>query len=467
MVNELNDAGVSELEKTKKLLDVISPTFCAAKWFQVTLHLQNGHTHSCHHPPSHQVGLSEIAQSPDALHNSAQKTRERSEMLEGKRPRECQFCWSVEDLPGANKSDRIIKSNDFWAKDQIASRDVKSWIGPVNPTYVEVSFSNQCNFKCAYCSPHVSSKWMSEIVEFGSQWNHLKYHDLEELKAKGMLPIEEEVNPYVDAFWKWWPDLKTNLKVLRITGGEPLLSPSTSKVLQSLEKEPQPKLSFAINSNLGVPGEIVDRYISDIQKVIRVKGVSDFAFYTSMDTWGEQAEYIRYGLDQKLFLRNVTKILSELSQVKIGIMCTFNALSIPNFRRLLDLVLELKEVAAQNNNFVFLDVSHLVHPEFLSVQICDSAMKETLARDLGFMEENKIEVKGGHKAFFKFEIDKVIRLVEYINQPIESRKQTDLRKAFHHFISEYDRRRKAEFSVTFPELAGFYSLCEDLSVNNR
>ena len=34
-------------------------------------------------------------------------------------------------------------------------------------TYVEVSFSNVCNFKCGYCGP-LSSKWGDEIREHGA-----------------------------------------------------------------------------------------------------------------------------------------------------------------------------------------------------------------------------------------------------------------------------------------------------------
>ncbi len=54
----------------KENLDPISPTFCTAKWKQVTLHLHNGHTHSCHHPTSHKIPLEELKDNPSALHNT-------------------------------------------------------------------------------------------------------------------------------------------------------------------------------------------------------------------------------------------------------------------------------------------------------------------------------------------------------------------------------------------------------------
>ena len=75
--------------KTKEKLDTISPSFCAAKWKQVTLHLQTGHNHSCHHPTTHKIPLDEIKNDPSALHNTQFKKEQRKLMLEGKRPAEC------------------------------------------------------------------------------------------------------------------------------------------------------------------------------------------------------------------------------------------------------------------------------------------------------------------------------------------------------------------------------------------
>ena len=38
------------LVDTKAKLDKIGKGMCLAKWTQTTIHLQLGHTHSCHHP---------------------------------------------------------------------------------------------------------------------------------------------------------------------------------------------------------------------------------------------------------------------------------------------------------------------------------------------------------------------------------------------------------------------------------
>ena len=51
----------------KKYLDKVGCGFCLAKWTQVTMHLQIGHTHSCHHPKTHKIPLTELKRNPSAL----------------------------------------------------------------------------------------------------------------------------------------------------------------------------------------------------------------------------------------------------------------------------------------------------------------------------------------------------------------------------------------------------------------
>ena len=54
------------------------------KWTQVTLQLQTGHNHSCHHPRTHKINLNEIKRNPSVLHNTQYKKLRRREMLQVK-----------------------------------------------------------------------------------------------------------------------------------------------------------------------------------------------------------------------------------------------------------------------------------------------------------------------------------------------------------------------------------------------
>jgi len=80
---------MEHLHDIKKELDSKGCGFCLAKWTQVTMHLHNGMTHSCHHPGPHKIPLEEIRLNPTALHNTNFKKLKRKEMLEGKKPAEC------------------------------------------------------------------------------------------------------------------------------------------------------------------------------------------------------------------------------------------------------------------------------------------------------------------------------------------------------------------------------------------
>ena len=70
----------------KQRLNTVGPGFCLAKWTQLTLNLQNGTAHSCHHPPVHKIDIGELKNNPSALHNTEHKKTRRKQMLDGERP---------------------------------------------------------------------------------------------------------------------------------------------------------------------------------------------------------------------------------------------------------------------------------------------------------------------------------------------------------------------------------------------
>ena len=135
-------------QQVKSKLDGVGCGFCLAKWTQVTMHLDKGLTHSCHHPSPHKIPLHEIKRNPTALHNTSFKKSKRKEMLEGKRPAECNYCWNVEDNSNSF-SDRVFKSAEEWSLGEFDKIKESSFRQDFNPKYVEVSFSNACNLKCA------------------------------------------------------------------------------------------------------------------------------------------------------------------------------------------------------------------------------------------------------------------------------------------------------------------------------
>ncbi|MFA6237017.1 MAG: twitch domain-containing radical SAM protein [Bacteriovorax sp.] len=462
-----------QYSETKEKLDSVSPSFCLAKWFQVTLHLQNGHNHSCHHPNTHQSDLNELKNNPGALHNTDFKKKVRSLMLEGVRPKECEYCWKIEDTAGTHFSDRHIKSNDDWAKPFFNEALDAGSEKDINPKYLEVSFSNSCNFKCAYCLPHISSSWMKELKQFGEYPTHSKHHAYNFLAESGKMPISDtSLNPYVKAFWEWWPSLYKDLKTFRITGGEPFMVPDTYKVLDYIAENSNPGLSLAINSNLGIEQRLIDKAVESIQKILNAKHVKEITIFTSLDTWGIQAEYIRYGLNMDLFLRNLNYILDKLPEVKLTFMCTYNLLSIASFRSFLEFILDLKnKYRIADNKFasrIVLDISYLKDPHFMCANIADDFLLEKMRSDLDFMKSNSPNRKSDNQiGFTDFELNKMQRLVSWAGTSTSPAfKNIQLKDNFV-FFSEYDKRRGTDFLKTYPEYESLWLAGKNLTQNNE
>jgi organic radical activating enzyme len=455
-------------KETKQSLDKIGKGMCLAKWTQVTLQLQTGHNHSCHHPRTHKISEKEIKRNPSALHNTQYKKLRRREMLTGKRPVECDYCWNVED--NSNRfSDRVFKSTESWSKphfDEIVNAD---WRQDFNPRYVEVAFSNACNFKCSYCGPPYSSTWMQEIKKHGAYPTTDKFNSMEGMVAENKVPIlHKDPNPYVDAFWKWWPDLYRDLHTFRITGGEPMLAKDTWKVLDYIIDEPNPNkdLNFAINSNLGLEDNMIDKLIGKINKIEDEDRVKEFVIFTSVDTWGEQAEYIRNGLEFNRFWDNMNKILEKCPRVNLTIMSTYNALSVPNYDKLIKGVYDLKQTYGSDdrywNSAVFLDSSYLRYPSHQTVQILPDYIKPLIYKQTQlteYMATPNFETR--LIGYSDIEVQKIKRIYDW-SLSVKEENLVEQRQNFYRMFSEHDKRRGTDFCKTFPELEKFFMECKDL-----
>ena len=457
--------------RVKDELDSVGKGMCLAKWTQVTLQLQTGHNHSCHHPATHKISEQEIVRNPSSLHNTRFKKLKRKEMLEGQRPTECDYCWNVEDSSD-RFSDRVFKSGESWSypfKDEIINSD---WRADYNPKYVEVAFSNACNFKCSYCGPAFSSKWVEEIEKHGGYPTTDNFNDTSWMVRENKMPIKHsDPNPYVDAFWKWWPELYRDLHTFRITGGEPLLNKDTWDVLDYIINEPNPnkELKLAINSNLGVPDKLIDRLIEKIKKIEDGNKVKELIIFTSADAWGEQAEYIRTGLEFNRFWDNVNKILEACPRVIITFMATYNALSVFNYSKLISEVYNLKRIYGNTdrywNSATFLDTSYLRYPTHQTVKVLPHQFSQNILDQVKLISYQSIpSFDSRNIGYSDIEVQKIKRIYDWMLSPQDTAEQMINRYNFYQYFSNHDLRRGTNFVKTFPELEEFYNFCKTIQL---
>lgn len=433
-------------KEMREKLDSKSPSLCLAKWTQVTLHLQNGHTQSCHHPATHKIPLEELKVNPTALHNTKFKKEKRKEMLNGIRPKECDYCWRVEDAAPELFSDRHYKSSFSWSEPHFNKIAAMEGDEDFDPTYVEVSFSNACNFKCMYCAPHISSKWMEEIKQHGPYPTSGKYNNLEWIEHAGQMPIpNNQHNPYQEAFWKWWPRLYKTLHTFRITGGEPLMSKDTFKVFDYIQQtaEPNTNLLLGINANFGVPDKLFNKFLSQTREILDSKRLRKLEIYTSAEAFNLKNDYIRFGMNYEQFINRVAKCIETLPEVPITFMCAYNALSISSFTYFLKDIELLRE--KYGKDCIYVDIPYVRHPEFLDCKI----MKEgdMIEKTWKYMEKSKwFDVDETAK------MERIYKYWKYQQQNDFTKERTDLRS----YVHELDVRRGTDFVKTFPEFKEYY-----------
>ena len=459
-----------KLENIKRRLDSVSPSMCLAKWLQVSLHLTTGKTHSCYHPPVHNIDKKELSKNPSALHNTEQKKRERALMLKGERPKGCSYCWKIEDC-GNHYSDRHYRSLEPWAVSRFKEVIEKGSYYNVIPSYVEVNFNQSCQFKCSYCSPHLSTTWAEEIKEHGPYPTITPHNDIKALKEQQMWPIGvKEHNPYVEAFWKWWPDLYPHLKTFRMTGGEPLIDHNTYRVLKYIKLHPNPDMDLVVTSNLCPPEKMVNRFKRDIKEILEDKKIFRFRIFASVDTWGEQAEYIRFGLNIKEFEKNIRALIKEIPEgLLIHFIVTVNALSVFSLKEFLERFLEWQKedfyLYKTNYRRIFVDLPYLRFPAWQTLNVLPEGIAGSYFKIcLDFMEKNRTDIdRGKYYGFGNFSINKMKRLIDISKQKMDKKQQVLNRIDFYRFFSEYDRRKQTNFVETFPELKAFWKKCKKLA----
>lgn len=420
----------------------IKHSFCAAKWLMVTMHFGMGENHSCYHPPIHRWNKDEVEKDPSALHNTSHKIEQRRQMMNGERPSECYYCFNMEDINPNAVSDRKRFTNEPWAIERRKEILSSPFDKPINPSYMEVSFANTCNFACSYCSPGQSSRWEQEIRRLGSY--PVDDHTVHQDKMHDMIP--EDNNIYIDKFWEWLPDAYKDLRYLRITGGEPLATKNFMKLLDYVANNANPNLTLVVNTNLCVPKMNLDLFFKKATALQEANTIKGLEVYTSIDTWGEQAEYIRDGLNVETWENTVRKVSSTFN-VPIRVMVTFGLMSIFNFKHFVNKIREMRNDGID----IMFNCARLVDPKQFDLRIlpdsCDKYFEDT--NDLFKRYDNTLP---------NVERETWQMVYDFWKSRKETMNETDRAyrtEQFEKFVNEYDKRREKNFSETFPELAGW------------
>lgn len=449
----------------------LGPSLCLAKWQQVSLHLPTGLNNSCYHPPLHEMDAQVVKFHPSALHNTQHKKEQRKKMLEGERPKECNYCWHMEDA--GHLSDRHYRSGEPWANEHFDTIKDLPWDADVTPSYVEVNFSHACNLSCSYCSPQFSTEWQKDIDRWGAYPTAKPHNAPEHFQGRRKpIPVREE-NPYVDAFWAWWPELYPKLKHFRMTGGEPLMDKNTYRVFDYILASPKPDLHVDVTSNFSVEPQLFTKYIDKVKELCTGERIEHFMQYVSLDTGiSEHAQYIRRGLQYQRLMANVHTYLTAVpNRNSLTYIITMNNLSLLGLQRQLEHILELRKLYSTTYQRIWFDTPVLRTPSWQSLQILPPAYTGILEQVIKWMKLNKIkEGENRFDGFKDYEIQRMERDLAWMKagKKLSDKYINEQRADFYRFFNEYDKRRGATtadardetFLDVFPQMKEFWQECK-------
>ena len=147
---------------------------------------------------------------------------------------------------------------------------------------------------------------------------------------------------------------------IRVTGGEPSQSRNFWQFMDVMKQYPSPNLRLAVNSNLGLNEATVNKLINISHEL----DIKEFDLYTSNESFGSHAEYIRDGLNYNEWKQNLVSFIENANVRNLTIMMTINNLCLLSITEFLDDMLILKEKYGMAKPHLSLNI--LRWPAFMS-----------------------------------------------------------------------------------------------------
>lgn len=391
---------------------MISKTFCILPWIHFYANPDGSVLPCCigdHRKPLGNIQQTSIIN----VWNNEQYKKMRLNMLEGIRCEECNSCYQSEDA-GVNSFRQSVNKDYAEFFNFADETNADGSLDTMKLKYLDIRWSNICNFKCRSCSSTYSSSWATEDNKQGQNKSVFIFaggnnNDL----------LYDQIKPYI-----------SEVKEIYFAGGEPLLMDKHYDILKHLIDINNTDIKIRYNTNLS---SLTFKNISVIELW---KKFSNVHLNVSLDSWGDRAEYIREGTEWKTIIDNINTVKTNCPHIHLGVssvVSAFNVYTLPEFT---DYLLDNHLVDASSINFY-----SLIHPNFYSFDIFDIETKASIIKKLS--ERN-------YKNNIKTRINNVIRQLE------SSTANDELRKQFKYHTDHFDSIRNKTFINTFPELSEFY-----------
>jgi sulfatase maturation enzyme AslB (radical SAM superfamily) len=410
-----------------KYFPIRTDTSCQLKWAWSTIFLNKGITRSCHRTSESELTEENFIN----FHNTPIKLADRKDMLEGKWPeKNCSYCREIENIGGV--SDRMRQMTIPNLTPVELETDPTATV--ISPSIVEVYFNNACNLGCLYCDASFSSTIETENKNFG------------EFKSYGVeiIPTFNHFKDLVPYFWQWFPEGFVKIKRFHILGGEPFFQKEFDKLLDMIEKNPNPNCELNIVTNLMVPKIRIEEFVDRFKKLLTARKLKRIDITCSIDCWGDEQEYVRWGLKLDLWEENF-KLLLDNKWLYLNINQTISALTIKTMPTLLSKLADWRKDRQIGHWFS----SVTPGPSYLKGEIFGTEeFADTVEEILKLMPMTTEEDKSAYQY-----MNGILKRILATEQNLE-----EITKLLV-YLNEKDRRRNTDWRQIFSWLIKYEALC--------
>lgn len=359
-------------------------------------------------------------QSLSEIWNSEKYKQLRKNMLSDKPSPGCQRCYVVENSGFESMRTSINQRFDSCIS-KVQQTQPDGTFQPEGPEleYIDIRFSNLCNFKCRGCSPVLSSSW---------------YDDHQQLfNYKSNEPKVRSVSAQSPQFWEELKILIPKSQEIYFGGGEPLITKEHFEVLKLLEKMEKFDIRLSYNTNLAQLN-YAQHNLAEIW--------SKFAFVKvgiSIDDQENRAEYFRHGTKWKVIEDNLQKLINNHPTVIRYVNCTVSIMNVLYLPELFARLVSTNVINAQNFN-----INLLLDPEEYSIQVLPAHLKEMVREKLSKFRDG-LSSQG---ELFQKATNDFTNILFFLDEHDRSH----LLPVFKDHTLKLDKLRNENFATSFPEL---------------
>lgn len=402
---------------------ILTETACQLKWNWSTIRLYTGKTSSCHRASFGRVQADNF----DQFHNTPEVLAARQTMLEGNWPAGgCEYCQNIETAGDQSDRQFHLKVPNL-VPVELTTNPTALY---VTPKILEVYLDNVCNMTCLYCWDGFSSKIQQENIKFG------EFHK-DGVEIKNYETRHPQYDLMLEKFWSWLETNYQHLGRLHILGGEPFYQSQFETCLAFLENHSNPDLEFNIVSNLKISESKLEQFVGRMKQLVVRKKIKRFEITCSIDCFGAEQEYVRYGINLNQWCKNF-EYLAAQKWITLNINQTLTGLTIKTVPELLKYIKQIKQQRKIGHYFSTPIRTHdFLHPNIFGSGFFDTDFENILAAmstDI-WQEQQAIKQMQG----IQLEINTSQRDQTKINQLAV-------------FLTEIDRRRDLNWKQTFPWL---------------